>query len=41
MIDKVRNYTGTGKPRFGEVHYRSGENMVLYDNIEKSETYLC
>ena len=41
MIDKVRNYTGTGKPRFGEVLYRSGENMVLYDNIEKSETYLC
>ena len=40
MIDKVRNYTGTGKPRFGEVLYRSGENMVLYDNIEKSETYL-
>ena len=40
MIDKVRNYTGTGKPRFGEVPYRSGENMALDANVEKTETYL-
>jgi nucleoside-diphosphate-sugar epimerase len=40
MIDKVRNYTGTGKPQYGEVPYREGENMALYANVKKAEKLL-
>lgn len=40
MIDKVCNYTGTGKPQHGEVPYRAGENMALYANVKKAETVL-
>jgi nucleoside-diphosphate-sugar epimerase len=40
MIDKVCKFTSSGKPRYGEVPYRNGENMALYANVEKAEKYL-
>jgi nucleoside-diphosphate-sugar epimerase len=40
MIDKVCKYTGAGKPQYGEVPYREGENMALYANIEKAKNLL-
>jgi len=40
MIDKVRNYIGSGQPQYGEVPYRAGENMALYANVEKAEKLL-
>jgi nucleoside-diphosphate-sugar epimerase len=40
MIDKIRNYIGTGNPQYGEVPYRGGENMALYANVEKAENLL-
>ena len=40
MIKKVCQLTGTGKPRFGEVPYRTGENMTLYGNISKTKSIL-
>ena len=40
MIDKVRNYIGAGKPQYGEVPYREGENMALYANVKKAEKLL-
>ena len=40
MIDKVCDFTISGKPRYGEVPYRNGENMALYANVGKAEKYL-
>jgi nucleoside-diphosphate-sugar epimerase len=40
MIDKVCNYTGTGKPQYAKIPYRAGENMALYANVEKAEKLL-
>ena len=40
MIKKVCQLTGTGKPRFGEVPYRRGENMTLYGDISKTKSIL-
>ena len=40
MIDKVSDFTNSGKPRYGEVPYRQGENMALYANIFKAEKIL-
>jgi len=40
MIDKVCEFTSSGKPQYGEVPYRNGENMALYANVEKAEKYL-
>ena len=40
MIKKVCQLTGTGKPRFGEVPYRTGENMTLYGDISKTKRIL-
>ena len=31
---------GTGRPQFGLVDYRIGENMALYANIDKAITLL-
>jgi nucleoside-diphosphate-sugar epimerase len=36
MIDKVVTLAGGGKPQFGQVPYRSGENMSLYADITKA-----
>ena len=35
VIQKIRDITGKGRPRFGQVDYRLGENMVLYADTSK------
>ena len=40
IIDKVCEFTSSGKPQYGEVPYRNGENMALYANVGKAEKYL-
>ena len=40
MIDKVCDFTSSGKPQYGEVPYRASENMALYANIRKYKKYL-
>ena len=40
MIEKVCSFTGSGKPLYGEVNYRPGENMSLYANISKAKRIL-
>ena len=37
IIEKICEFTGTGKPQYGKVPYRSGENMKLYANVEKAK----
>ena len=40
IIEKVRNITGSGKPIYGKVPYRPGENMELYASISKAKNIL-
>jgi nucleoside-diphosphate-sugar epimerase len=40
MIKKVCQLTGTGKPLFGELPYRTGENMTLYGDLTKTKSIL-
>ena len=40
VIETVNLLTGKGKPRFGEISYRPGENMELYGSISKSKKLL-
>jgi nucleoside-diphosphate-sugar epimerase len=40
MINKVCQLTGTGEPLFGEVPYRTGENMALYGDLSKTKSML-
>ena len=40
MINKVCEFTGSGKPQYGKVPYRNGENMALFANAEKAEKFL-
>ena len=40
IIEKVCALTGSGKPQYGKVSYRPGENMVLYANISKEKKIL-
>ena len=40
MIDKVCEFTSSGKPRYGGVPYRDGENMALYASVGKAEKYM-
>ncbi len=40
MIMKVCSLTGSGKPQFGKVLYRPGENMNLYSDIKKIQEML-
>lgn len=40
MIETVKNLIGRGEPHFGEIAYRSGENMALYSNISKAKNLL-
>ena len=35
IIEQVVSLVGTGNPQFGEIPYRSGENMKLYANSSK------
>ena len=40
MIEKICALTGSGKPLYGKVNYRTGENMTLYANISKAKKIL-
>ena len=40
IIEKVRQITSSGKPQYGVVPFRPGENMELYANIFKAKTIL-
>ena len=40
IINKICTFTGSGKPQYGEVPYRNGENMALYANISKAKKIL-
>lgn len=40
IIETVQNIVGGGKPRYGSLPYRVGENMALYANIQKAEKIL-
>jgi nucleoside-diphosphate-sugar epimerase len=35
VISSVCEITGKGQPQFGKVHYRPGENMALYADVNK------
>ena len=37
VIKKVVDIVGSGKPRFGEIKYRSNENLSLYADISKAQ----
>ena len=39
-IEKVVTMVGKGRPNFGELSYRPGENMSLYANTKKAERIL-
>ena len=40
VIETVQKLTGQGKPMFGEIKYRSGENMKLFADISKARNLL-
>lgn len=40
LIEMVRKNIGKGTPKFGEIPYRSGENMRLYADIKKANDQL-
>jgi len=40
MINLVQNIVGGGKPQYGSIPYRVGENMRLYANIQKAQRIL-
>jgi nucleoside-diphosphate-sugar epimerase len=40
VVETVKLLTGKGKPQFGEITYRPGENMELYANISKAKALL-
>lgn len=40
MVDRIRVMIGQGKPEYGRVPYRSGENMALYPDVSKAKTLL-
>lgn len=35
LIEKVRGLIGQGKPEYGRIAYRAGENMALYPDCKK------
>jgi nucleoside-diphosphate-sugar epimerase len=40
MIEKIVSLIGSGRPQFGKIHYRVGENMALYGDPEKAKRIL-
>jgi nucleoside-diphosphate-sugar epimerase len=40
VIETVARLTGRGRPRFGEIAYRRGENMELYADISRAAAVL-
>jgi len=40
VVEKIIEIVGDGLPRFGEIPYRTGENMSLYADISKARELL-
>ena len=40
MVEEVQGLVGLGKPQFGAIPYRDGENMELYADISKAKNIL-
>jgi nucleoside-diphosphate-sugar epimerase len=40
VVDMIVSIVGSGRPQFGRVCYRDGENMALYADIEKAKNLL-
>jgi len=40
VVEKVTLLTGAGKPQFGQIPYRKGENMSLFADISKAKKIL-
>ena len=40
VINQICKIIGKGKPQFGKISYRKGENMKLYPNINKARIKL-
>jgi nucleoside-diphosphate-sugar epimerase len=40
ILEEICNRLGIGKPQYGEVPYRAGENMELYANVNNADTLL-
>jgi len=40
MVNTIVDMIGSGEPQFGQVAYRSGENMALYGDIVKAKRLL-
>jgi len=40
VIEIIQEYVGGGKPDFGKIPYRNGENMRLFADISKAKTIL-
>ena len=40
VVEKIQNITKGGYPKFGEIEYRSNENMSLYADINKAKKFL-
>lgn len=41
VVEMTASLIGSGRPQFGMVPYRSGENMALYANIARARAILC
>ena len=40
IVNQICKIKGKGKPQFGKISYRQGENMKLYPNINKARIKL-
>ena len=40
VVNKIINIVHSGRPQFGQIPYRNGENMELYANISKANSML-
>jgi nucleoside-diphosphate-sugar epimerase len=40
VVEEIKKIIGLGKPQFGSIPYREGENMELYADISKANTIL-
>ena len=40
MVEKIISLVGSGRPQFGQITYRNGENMALYADISKARQLL-
>ncbi|GJL81755.1 MAG: epimerase [marine bacterium B5-7] len=40
VVNRIKNLIGKGKPEFGKIPYRKGENMSLYPDVSKARSML-